>query len=117
MKEKGVYETEVDGKIIGFRFGTYAGSITEEIAGCSLSNVFISMAEGKGAMKNILHYFYGGAVDYSERKGQQKPSLRDVGDMIDSIGFEKAKEIMKESMAGYSKNEPAPQTEGQKITE
>ncbi len=96
----------------GFKFGMYASAISQKIAGCSLGELFKRMQVESEASLALLHYFYGGAVAFNESKGLPAPNIDHVGDMIESIGIEKAMSIFNESLQ-MPKNSEAPKETGQ----
>ena len=107
MIGKGIFEIEVNGEKVGFKFGMLASAHTEKISGMGIFEVFKEMGEGK--MLPVLHYFYGGAVAYALSKGHKEPNIDQVSDWIDVIGFSEAIRIYTESIQTYlPKNGQAP---------
>lgn len=114
MGGKGVFEFEVEGKKVGFKFGMYAAGISERVAGCSIMELFQRIHGQKLVVKDdktvvyeplpglttisLLQYFYGGAVAYT---GNEKLAIDEVADMIDEIGVDKAFQAFTESIQTY----------------
>lgn len=116
MIGKGVFEVDVEGKVIGFKFGPFAGAMTErEAGGTPMSEVFERMT--KGSIEMTLYYFYGAHIAYCKTKSINPDDIVTFGDTIEAIGIEKLTEIYNSSLGVYPKNDPAPQTEGQKPSE
>lgn len=107
MVEKNLFEYK-DG--IGFKFGMYASSITENISGKSISGLIKSMSTEGEATTAILQYYYGAAVSYRESIKGEKPTLAEVADWVEQIGVEESDKIFRESL-GLPKNSEAPKTE------
>jgi hypothetical protein len=115
MHGKGIFEFEIDGQKIGFKFGMYAAAITEKMAGCQIMELFQrihgsklvyddkgnitgrELLPGLGTI-SLLQYFYGGAVAYTKN---DKLSIDDVADQLDLIGLEKAFVVFSESVQTY----------------
>lgn len=99
----------------GFKFGTYAAAETQAISGKSIGSLFAGMKDESSVMISLIHYFYGAAKSYNLHKGINKEiNLDTIGDMIDKIGYEKAMQVITESLQ-MPKNSEAPMTEtGQK---
>lgn len=107
MVEKKLFEYKEG---IGFKFGMYASSITENISGVGISGLIKKMNSEGEATTAILHYFYGAAVSYCESKGLDKPTIPQVADWVESIGVEESDKIFRESL-GLPKNSEAPKME------
>lgn len=122
MQTNGVFEFKVEGKTIGFKFGMYAGALTERVAGCSIMElfqrihgqkpIFNEKGEVTGFEKipglstlSLLQYYYGGAAAYAR---DENLSLDEVSDMIAEIGEGNAATMFTESVRTYlpKKNEP-----------
>jgi hypothetical protein len=127
MIGKGTFEYEIgaDGakRKVGFKFGMYAAAITEKVAGCTMQEVLARIhgsryVVGEGgkvveekiegmATLSLLHYFYGGAVAYSQ---DESISLSDVADIIEAIGEAEAYTAFAKSLESYiPKNGQAPE--------
>jgi hypothetical protein len=108
MIGKGLFELQVDGKTVGFKFGVYSAGISEKVSGLSIGNIFDNIKKEEGAMLAILHYFYGGAVVYAQNNKAKEPTLDEVSDLIELIGLDECLRIFKESLA-VPKNSEAPE--------
>ncbi len=105
MVEKGIFEFEVDGKKVGFKFGMYAAAITQKESGSSIIDLFKIMAQGNDGGVALLQYFYGGAVSYATNKKLTIPTIDEVGDWIEVIGWDESLKVYSESIKTYiSKN-------------
>jgi hypothetical protein len=113
MIGKGIYEEEINGETVGFKFGMYASAITEKIAGKSIFEVFKGIAAPM--QEPLLHYFYGGAKAYNEHKKIDKEiSVSDVADWLEEMGADKWSKIYLASIQSYiPKNGTAPVETGQ----
>ncbi len=113
MIGKGVFEVEADGEKIGFEFGMWASSCTEEVSGLTIFEIFKKIGEGR--QRPMIQYFYGGMMAYNEFRGIQKEiKLPDVAKMLEKIGAEKAVQIYLDSIKSYTtKNGKAPKETGQ----
>lgn len=102
MIGKGTFEIEIDGKKVGFKFGMRAAAITEKATGVMSSELFKRIIEQRGdTADSLLHYFYGGAVSYCmAHKIEPHPTIDEVGDWVDSIGFREAVDIFNKSIEG-----------------
>lgn len=114
---KGVFEFDVSGRKVGFKFGTMALAVAEKKEGKSLKQVFESLSEGKVGVMLMLHLFYGAAVQYADSKKQEVDfSVSDVSDWIDEIGIESATEMISQGFSQYvPKNSPSPAKTGEMI--
>lgn len=110
---KGVFEREISGKKVGFKFGMYASAISQEQAGVSIYEIFRRISEQGGDMP-ILQYFYGGAVAYAEANKLPKPGMGEVADWIEEIGFDRVMEIYVQSLPkpDNEKNATSPEKPG-----
>ncbi len=94
---KGTFETtvNVDGVdvVYGFKFGTMASSITEDALGFGVTELFSRIANKKDLTKCLLYFFYGAAVAYARVKTLAPPTVDEVSDMIDQIGFDECLKI------------------------
>jgi hypothetical protein len=122
MIGKGIFEFEIEGQKIGFKFGMYAAAVTEKISGCSIMELFQRIHGAKilynekgevtgrellpgMATISLLQYFYGGAVAYNKN---DQLTLDEVGDYLDLIGEEKAFLTFSQSVQTYlPKKKPA----------
>ena len=110
---KGIFEFEVDGKKVGFKFGTYALSEACEKENCSVDVLLRRcgipyMVDGKPKadkpkLKALLHLFWGAAIHYAEDNDQPtdfKPST--VSNWLDELGMEKINEMLVGGLTTYS---------------
>jgi hypothetical protein len=118
MIGKGVFTAVIEGKEVGFHFGTLAGCYTEEKSGVSIFHIFDAINAGKHSSRHLLNYFWGAAMAYNELNGiEEKPTPAEVSLWIDSMGLSRVMEIYVESVRGpKSKNGKAPAT-GQVTTD
>jgi hypothetical protein len=131
MIGKGIFEFDVDGRKIGFKFGMYAAAITEKEAGCTITELFQRihgfkpLFDEKGekvgqepipglSSISLLQYFYGGAVAYSRN---EQLTVDEVGDMLDIIGIDKAYTTFSESIQTYlpKKKQETPETRKRRV--
>jgi hypothetical protein len=111
---KGIFEFEVEGKKVGFKFGTYAFSIACEKEGdIDLNTLFKRCGfvykdekgkpkSDKAKMKSILHLFYGAAIHYAEDFDQPTNfKVSTVSNWMDEIGEVKLMEIIQKSFFTY----------------
>lgn len=111
---KGIFEFEIDGKQVGFKFGTEAAGYTEQYAGIEISELFKKIGEKKGeATLSLLHYFYGGGRAYATYKRMDEPSFSQVCDWLDEIGTDKLSKTFQLSLEGPKNPNPEAPTEGQ----
>lgn len=101
MVEKGIFEFEIEGKKIGFKFGMYAAAITQKESGSSIIDLFKVMAQGNDGGVALLQYFYGGAVAYATNKKLPIPTIDEVGDWIELIGWDESLKVYSESIKTY----------------
>ncbi len=101
MVEKGIFEFEIEGKKIGFKFGMYAAAITQKESGSSIVDLFKVMALGSDGGVALLQYFYGGAVAYASNKKLPVPTIDEVGDWIEAIGWDESLRVYSESIKIY----------------
>jgi len=94
---KGIYEVKVGKKIVGFKFGTNAAVATEKHLGYGIVQLMNEVLQKKNMVNNLLGYFYGGAVAYASSHDLKPPTVDNVGDMIDDIGYDEALRIFNES--------------------
>lgn len=126
---KGIFEFEVEGRKVGFKFGTYAISVACEKEGdCSIDVLFRrcgipymsgkEIRQDKPKLKSLLHLFYGAAIHFAEDNDQPtdfKPST--VSNWLDAIGLEKVNQMMTEGLNQYTpKNSPSPEKAGEEVT-
>lgn len=116
MVGKGIFEEKISSGTIGFKFGMYASAITEKEASANIFELFRRIHEKKEVVLGLLQYFYGGAVSYAVSHKQEPPTIDQVGDWIEEIGFEKALSIYNQSIEYLSKNGQAPKQAGQAQT-
>lgn len=116
----GIFEVDLKQGKVGFKFGMYASSVTQKVTGKKISEVFRMMfdyaKDEKGEISGgattaytesgLIHYFYGGAVAYAERNSLRIPTVDEVADWLEELGFEKAIEIYSKSLAGPNVKAP-----------
>lgn len=107
MVEKKLFEYENG---VGFKFGMYASSITEQESGVSITGLIKRMSAEGHATTAVLQYFYGAAVSYRKSIKGEIPTIDEVADWVESLGVEETDRIFRESL-GLPKNSEAPQTE------
>jgi len=109
---KGVYEFEVSGRKVGFKFGTYALSEACEKDGCSVDVLLRRcgipyVEEGvvkndKINLKSFLHLFWGAAMHYAEDTGLEKDfKVSTVSNWLDEIGVENLNDMMANGLTQY----------------
>lgn len=118
---KGIFEFEVSGEKVGFKFGTYGLSIACEKEGdIDMNTLFkrcgfiykdekgVARAD-KAKMKSILHLFYGAAIHYAEDHNQPTDfKVSTVSNWMDEIGEEKLMEMIQKAFFTYEpKNSPS----------
>lgn len=113
MIGKGIFEIQVNGQQVGFKFGMYASGIAERENGCSIYEIFRKISEGKEVTNCLLHYFYGGYVSYCASHKTEACSLSDFSDLLEQIEPNELMRIYNESLESpKSKNETAPNQSG-----
>jgi hypothetical protein len=115
MIGKGEFEVDVNGVMVGFKFGMYASGITEKESGLNIGE-FFGKFQGQVSIEMLLYYFYGGHVAYCKLKNLQPQNIVVFGDTLEDIGLEKLLSIYSESLGVYSKNGQAPKESGQPST-
>lgn len=111
---KGIFEFEVQGKKVGFKFGTYALSVACEKEGDVDLNTlfkrcgFIYTDEkgkpkaDKAKPKSVLNLFYGGALHYAEDFNQPADfKVSTVANWMDEIGEAKLMEVITKAFFTY----------------
>jgi hypothetical protein len=101
MVEKGIFEFEINGEKVGFKFGMYAAAITQKEAGMSIFELLKVIAKGQDGGVALQQYFYGGLVSYCTNKKLPIPTLDQVGDVIEVIGFDSAMDVYAKSLESY----------------
>jgi hypothetical protein len=100
MIGKGVFEVEVSGRKVGFRFGPLSGLYTEEVSGFSIQKYWDKFRDGLGG-SCLLFYFYGGRkffihteIEKAKKAGSptaqlekelKELSLVEVSDLIENM--------------------------------
>lgn len=105
------FEFDIDGKIRGFRFGTYAIAVAQKQNGAkSIGDLFTKLQVEGGDFITLLDLFYGAAMQYADHK-KQKPdfSVSDVSDWLDEIGLEKTMELVRQMLYEYTPKNSSPQ--------
>lgn len=114
---KKIFEMEVDGKTVGFRFNMLCMAKACKIIGCSMDELFQKMGMVKGYEMDLeaaMNFFYAAAINYNEGKKKEIDfTVQDVSDWIDYFGLAKMSEMIKESFeAPEIKNQTAPKESG-----
>lgn len=112
MIGKGIFERTINGKTVGFKFGTYAAAVAEQESGMSISQIFSNIQSNKSIVMSLLHYFYGGAASYCKSKGLETPTIDVVSDWLEEIGLQDCMVIFTDSLS-QPKNSEAPTQTGQ----
>jgi hypothetical protein len=99
--ERNVFETELNGKKIGFKFGTLAVSIACREAKAKSVQELIAMMASEDLLASVA-MFYGGAIQYKESRNIKDDINPDtVSDWIEQMGEEiagKATAVMLEKL-------------------
>lgn len=114
MKHQGIFEFEIEGRKIGFKFGTYAFSVACEKEGdIDLTTLFKRCGfiykdkDGKAKAdpakpKSVLNLFYGAAVHYAEDHDQPLNfKVSTVSNWMDKLGEAELMKIITESFFTY----------------
>lgn len=99
---KKIYEMEVDGKTVGFRFNMLAFGKTCEMEGCSLDELYQKLGLGKvkqdPSIVTLNNFFFCAAVNYAEGKNIPVDfTPPDVSDWLDFYGIENSISMMTEA--------------------
>ena len=104
MKGRSIFELDVNGEKVGFRFGMLASAYTEEISGVSIYEVFKRIGQGL-SIQSLLFYYYGGLRAYNEFNGIKKEiTIPMVSEILEEIGSELAHEVYMDSIKVYMEN-------------
>jgi len=107
MQKKTIFE--FDG--FGFKFGMHSAALVEKSSGTSITGLLKKMNTEGESVTAILQYFQAAAHAFNAHKGIDKiPTDAEVSDYLETIGEEKASEILSESF-GMPKNSEAPKME------
>jgi hypothetical protein len=116
MIGKGVFEFDVNGDKVGFKFGMYAAAITEKESGMSISSLFGKFTTDV-SIEVLLYYFFGAYVSYCKAHETKPVNISVFSDYLEEIGLEKLINLYTESLGVYSKNGQAPKESGQTISQ
>jgi hypothetical protein len=95
---RGISEVEIHGVKRGFKFGTYALSITCDLEKCTLSEIGDKLK--KASLSTALHLLYGAAVSYCKtNKSTVDFEVTDIGDWMDEIGLAEGLRIIGEGLS------------------
>lgn len=133
MKHKGIFEFDIEGRKVGFKYGTYAVSIACEKENCTVDVLYKRCGvpyleknkKGEPVVKSdapnlkaLLHLVYGAAVHYAEDNDLPIDfKVSTVSNWLDEIGEEKIKPMFEHSLNQYvPKNSKSLAEKGEKAT-
>lgn len=118
-----IFELEIEGKHVGFRFNMLAFGEAARLENCNLNELFEKLGmTGNGNIPDIVtmnNFFFAAAKNYSKGKGLKIDFTEvDVSDWIDHYGFEKSLGMMTEALkVPAPKNQEAPTLSSEKTSQ
>jgi hypothetical protein len=100
MIGSGTFKVDLEGRQVGFQFGTLAGAYTEEKSGISIFEIFNTInGKGKNSTRHLLNYFWGAAMAYREINGiEGEVTTAEVSQWMDEMGITKTFQIYIDSV-------------------
>jgi hypothetical protein len=113
--ENGVIEKEIQGKTVGFKFGTYTFKVIRQLTGIEVMEDVFRKLTVNNNVEFLVSFLQACAIHYAKEKGQNSEITEEqVCDWMDEIGLADSRMMIMELIKAFTvKNLKAPVTAGQ----